>query len=173
MDADLILDKLASLARCVQRLEDKRPAELSALLDDIDTQDILALNLERAVQLCVDIGAHVLAEHRQPAPETMGDVFLSLAKLSVLDAQLAAELRKAVGLRNVSVHAYLCRDRLGHRIRCRASPITRVSRVCRCHTEPAAGLKPGRGFATGNGDWVARGAGGVGAKGRVGDARRR
>lgn len=110
MDADLILDKLVSLARCVQRLEDKRPAQLDILLEDADTQDILALNLERAVQLCVDIGAHVLAEHREPAPETMGDVFLSLEKLAVLDAQLAAELRKAVGLRNASVHAYASID---------------------------------------------------------------
>jgi hypothetical protein len=50
MEADLILDKLASLARWVQRLEDKRRGNLEVLVGDADTQDILSLNLGRCCQ---------------------------------------------------------------------------------------------------------------------------
>ncbi len=43
-------EKIESLRRCIQRIEDKKP-------ETVDLQDILALNLIRAVQFCVDIGS--------------------------------------------------------------------------------------------------------------------
>jgi len=39
---------------------------------DEDLQDVPVLNLSRAVQLCVDIAAHLLADSKQPVPATMG-----------------------------------------------------------------------------------------------------
>ncbi len=61
--AQLILAaKLESLRRCRQRLEDKKPAQLQRLNDDEDTEDILVLNLTRAVQLSVDICSHIISE---------------------------------------------------------------------------------------------------------------
>ncbi len=106
MDKDLVARKLDSLARCLSRIEDKRPPSAAILAADVDCQDILSINLERAVQLCVDIGAHLLAETDTPPPETMGDVFRLLADRNMIDAPVADALRKAVGFRNLSVHAY-------------------------------------------------------------------
>lgn len=60
MDWHLIEQKLESLRRCVRRVAEKCPNHADALAKDFDAQDILALNLTRAVQLCVDIGAHRL-----------------------------------------------------------------------------------------------------------------
>jgi uncharacterized protein YutE (UPF0331/DUF86 family) len=82
MDRDIIMRKLDSLARCVRRIEEKRPATLEELVSDIDVQDILSINLERAVQVSVDIGAHVIADLPVPPPGTMGDVFAMLAAKS-------------------------------------------------------------------------------------------
>jgi uncharacterized protein YutE (UPF0331/DUF86 family) len=45
------------------------------LQEDWDLQDIIALNMTRAVQLCVDIAAHVVAERDQAPPGTMGEAF--------------------------------------------------------------------------------------------------
>lgn len=73
MDRLVLDEKLESLARCVRRVEQKRPPTLAALLADPDAQDILVLNLSRAVQLCVDIGTHVIGRTDTPAPQTMGD----------------------------------------------------------------------------------------------------
>jgi len=62
MDWPVIEEKLESLRRCLRRVEVKCPADVNALVEDIDAQDILALNLTRAVQICVDIGAHLIKE---------------------------------------------------------------------------------------------------------------
>lgn len=106
MDRDIIMRKLDSLARCVKRLEEKRPATLDELIEDIDTQDILSINLERAVQVSVDIGAHVIADLSVPPPKTMGDVFAILVAEKLIPEETGLALRKAVGFRNLSVHAY-------------------------------------------------------------------
>lgn len=106
MDRDVMERKLESLRRCVARIDAKRPASLAALMADLDVQDVLVLNLSRAVQLCVDIGAHVLSDSAQPAPISMGDTFARLADASLIDTELAGHLRKAVGFRNIAVHNY-------------------------------------------------------------------
>lgn len=54
MDRHLIEEKLEALRQCVARVEAKRPATSRVLAADPDLQDILALNLTRAVQICVD-----------------------------------------------------------------------------------------------------------------------
>ncbi|MEK6685839.1 MAG: hypothetical protein AABY99_05555 [Pseudomonadota bacterium] len=45
----------------VQRIEDKRPDTIDLLIQDLDLQDILVLNLTRAVQLSVDTGSHIIS----------------------------------------------------------------------------------------------------------------
>ena len=107
MDQAVIDQKLESLRRCVARLEARCPESAAALAADLDAQDIVALNLTRAIQLCVDLAAHWLAG--QPdieAPHTMGQVFVLLAGAGKLDSALAGRLRKAVGFRNIAVHNY-------------------------------------------------------------------
>jgi uncharacterized protein YutE (UPF0331/DUF86 family) len=106
MDRLVLQEKLESLARCVRRIELKRPPNLDLLVGDPDLQDILVLNLTRAVQLCVDIGSHVISDTDAAAPQTMGEVFSTLQTLGVISAELASRLRGAVGFRNIAVHNY-------------------------------------------------------------------
>lgn len=106
MDATVVAQKLESLRRCLSRIETKCPADPAQLESDFDLQDIVSLNLSRAVQLCVDIGAHLIAGMNTPAPDTMGQTFDILAREGVLSAELAASLKKAVGFRNIAVHSY-------------------------------------------------------------------
>lgn len=107
MDTELITSKLDSLARCIERLHHKTPESLEVLQNDLDVQDIVAVNLERAVQLCVDIALHWIATSSQsPVPETMAESFKSMADQQVLPESIARDLISAVGFRNLSVHAY-------------------------------------------------------------------
>jgi uncharacterized protein YutE (UPF0331/DUF86 family) len=106
MDRDLILVKLESLRRCIQRVSDKCPVNAETLVNDFDLQDILALNLSRAVQLSVDIGTHFVAELGVPPPDTMGQTFDVLSQAGLIEAGLASRLKKAVGFRNIAVHNY-------------------------------------------------------------------
>lgn len=104
MDREVIEQKLESIRRCLRRLETKCPADAHTLVADIDLQDIVALNLSRAVQICVDIGAHLIASMETPPPDTMGQTFDVLAQEGVLTNVLATNLKKAVGFRNIAVH---------------------------------------------------------------------
>lgn len=106
MDRSLIDRKLESLRRCLTRVRARRPASLETLLSDPDAQDILSLNLTRAVQLCVDLGAHLLAGTEGAPPETMGATFDALERAGILEHRLASRMRAAVGFRNVVIHSY-------------------------------------------------------------------
>lgn len=106
MDREVIAQKIESLRRCVERVIQKTPPTAAVLASDPDAQDILTLNLTRAVQLCVDIGAHLIATQNEPAPDTMGQTFDVLADMDVISSELAMRMKKAVGFRNIAVHNY-------------------------------------------------------------------
>lgn len=105
MDRLILAEKLESLRRCVARIERWRVDSSETLAADVDAQDILALNLTRAVQLCVDMAVHVLEGTEQPAPATMGEAFELLAREQRIPEELAKRMRAAVGFRNLAVHA--------------------------------------------------------------------
>ena len=106
MDREVIEQKLEYLRRCLQRVVDKCPPDSETLRRDPDLQDIVAINLTRAVQLCVDIGAHLIAGMQVPPPDTMGQTFDVLAMGGAIPEKLAKQLKKAVGFRNIAVHNY-------------------------------------------------------------------
>ena len=106
MDRAVVDRKLESLRRCLVRIREKCPDTPEQLAGDPDLQDILAINLTRAVQLSVDIGTHVLAATSLAAPETMGQAFDLLATSGHLSPDLAGRMKKAVGFRNIAVHSY-------------------------------------------------------------------
>ena len=106
MDREVVEQKLESLRRCLKRIETKCPTDAATLVADIDLQDIVSLNLSRAVQISVDLGAHLIAGMEVPPPDTMGQTFDLLAQEGVLNIELASSLKKAVGFRNIAVHSY-------------------------------------------------------------------
>jgi uncharacterized protein YutE (UPF0331/DUF86 family) len=106
MDPLILAQKIESLRRCIKRVAEKTPTDVDQLIEDPDIQDILVLNISRAVQLCVDIGSHIISETEEPAPATMGDVFTTLTKLGAITPATGEVMRKAVGFRNVAVHNY-------------------------------------------------------------------
>jgi len=106
MDREVIEQKLESLRRCLQRVAEKCPSDPNTLGQDPDLQDIVTVNLTRAVQICVDLGAHLIADMDVPPPDTMGQTFDSLANAGAIPEDLAKQLKKAVGFRNIAVHHY-------------------------------------------------------------------
>ena len=110
MNRDIVERKLESLARCVARISDRLPESAEDLAQDYDRQDIIAVNLERAIQTCVDIASHLTAAADRPIPETMREQFPALAGEKVLDHEIAVAMAKAVGLRNLAVHDYSALD---------------------------------------------------------------
>ncbi|MSQ72550.1 MAG: DUF86 domain-containing protein [Betaproteobacteria bacterium] len=89
-----------------RRIAARQPRSARALAADEDLQDILARNLEVAIQTCADIAFHLCAAHRT-MPASAGDAFAELGRLGLIDRVLAERLRLAAGFRNVLVHEYI------------------------------------------------------------------
>jgi uncharacterized protein YutE (UPF0331/DUF86 family) len=106
MPSDILTRKALSLIRCLNRIQQKSPRTAAALKNDLDIQDIVSVNLQRAVQLCVDRAARVLAEEGVDVPVRMRDAFQNLADQSLISARTAGVMRQAVGFRNRAVHEY-------------------------------------------------------------------
>jgi uncharacterized protein YutE (UPF0331/DUF86 family) len=98
--------KMDALARCLLRIESKKPFTVEQLKSDFDLQDIVSINLERAVQQSVDIASVILAETNEPAPLTMADSFAKLGTQGWLSSATVLRMQKAVGMRNLMVHEY-------------------------------------------------------------------
>ncbi|WP_374691529.1 DUF86 domain-containing protein [Accumulibacter sp.] len=106
MDRQVVEQKLESLRRCLLRVKEKCPLDAASLERDVDAQDIITLNLTRAVQVSVDLAAHLIASRDVPAPNTMGQSFEALASLGLISPLLAIRMKKAVGFRNIAIHNY-------------------------------------------------------------------
>jgi len=106
MDKEVISAKVETLRRCIQRIRDKTPISAAVLLEDYDLQDIICINLERAVQTCVDLASHIIAESDLQPAGSMAESFEQLRRLGLISDELATRMKKAVGFRNVAVHAY-------------------------------------------------------------------
>lgn len=98
--------KAEALQRCLARIRATCPASAEALSRDIDAQDIVSVNLIRAVQLAVDMASHATVAEGVPPPTTMAESFDRLADAGRIEPDLARRLRSAVGFRNLAVHAY-------------------------------------------------------------------
>ena len=106
MDKEVLETKLEALIRCVHRIKDQNISTLEELEENLDKQEIIILNLQRAVQICVDIGNHILLDYKTPTPSTMAETFKYLAQNNLITKDNADDLSHAVGFRNIAVHQY-------------------------------------------------------------------
>lgn len=106
MDQDVAASKLQALRRCTQRVAERLPRTAEQLATDPDAQDIISVNLQRAVQLCVDLALMIIADRALLPPANMGEAFSRLAEPGWISADVERAMRSAVGFRNISVHEY-------------------------------------------------------------------
>ena len=109
VDRDVVLAKLATIDRCLARIAETRAERRPALLP-VDVDDIVLLNLQRAIQAAIDLATHVVATEGYGLPESVADAFSLLAGRGVIDADHAQRLRRTVGFRNIAIHEYQALD---------------------------------------------------------------
>jgi len=104
---DVILAKKESLERCVRQIHLYRQITSELPLEkDFLRQDAIALNLQRAAELCLDMANHVVRRRKLGVPKDSRESFTLLEKASLIPAELARKLRGMIGFRNVLVHDY-------------------------------------------------------------------
>ena len=104
-DAEVAQRKLASIDRCLERIEDVR-GEGGAHMRPVDREDILAVNLQRAAQAAIDLAQHIAASEGFGVSDTLAGAFTRLESHGVISHELAERLRRMAGFRNIAVHDY-------------------------------------------------------------------
>jgi uncharacterized protein YutE (UPF0331/DUF86 family) len=106
VDAAVIATKLRELEDRIARVAARRPADAASLAEDRDALDLVSFNLMLAIQACLDIASHLIADEGWPAAASLGEAFQRLGERGVLSKPTAEALRRAAGLRNVVAHGY-------------------------------------------------------------------
>lgn len=106
VDVELVAAKLSELARRVERVRLHRPDSAEELGASPDAFDLVSFNLMLAVQSCLDVASHLIADEGWAPARDLGGSFERLAEHGVIRKGTAAALRRAAGLRNVVAHVY-------------------------------------------------------------------
>jgi uncharacterized protein YutE (UPF0331/DUF86 family) len=106
VDAESIESRLSRLAELLGQLDQIHAAGEAAYVSDFRARLATQRALQLAIQACIDIGAHLIAERNLEMPSDYRSVFESLTAVE-LDPELAERLGRAAGMRNVLVHDYL------------------------------------------------------------------
>jgi len=107
VDKDVVAAKLAELARRVERVRANRPGDERALAEDPDALDLVSFNLMLAVQTCLDLASHLIADEGWPPAGTLAAAFHRLQEHGVLSHGTAAALGEAAKFRNLVAHDQL------------------------------------------------------------------
>jgi uncharacterized protein YutE (UPF0331/DUF86 family) len=106
MQDDVLLNKAATIERCVARAREEYQHDPVDFLRNYTRQDAAILNIQRACEAALDMGQHLVRRERLGLPQSGRDVFDLLARGGWIDQPLAESLKKMVGFRNIAVHDY-------------------------------------------------------------------
>lgn len=106
MANDVILNKSATIERCVQRAKEEYLKDPATFASDYTRQDAAILNIQRACEAALDMGQHLIRLKKSGIPQSSRDVFTLLARANLIPAELADNLKRMVGFRNIAVHDY-------------------------------------------------------------------
>ena len=106
MADDVLLNKAATIERCVARAREEYAANPTGFATDFTRQDAAILNIQRACEAALDMGQHLIRRERLGVPQSARDVFALLSRGGWIDAALAEGLKRMVGFRNIAVHDY-------------------------------------------------------------------
>ena len=101
--SEILISKLTSVERCIARVREDYDGEFRT---NYTKQDAIVLNIERACQQCMDMAAHYIRKQRLGVPENSRHLYEILAENDVISTDLADQLKRMVGFRNVAVHNY-------------------------------------------------------------------
>lgn len=105
IDKELIQQKIHNIQNCLNSIKQYTNLDPSKLEDQM-IQDAVIINLERAIQACIDMASHIVSRKALGVPSSMKENFTLLGKNRIIELNIANKLEKMVGFRNIVVHNY-------------------------------------------------------------------
>ena len=106
MADDVILNKAASIERCLQRIVEEYAGNKQNLVANQTKQDAIVLNLQRACETAIDLAMYVVSQRKLGVPQDSRDAFALLETAGILPLDLVQQMQRMVGFRNVAIHEY-------------------------------------------------------------------
>lgn len=106
MADDVLINKAATIERCVARVREEYVKAGNDFATDFSRQDAAILNIQRACEASLDMGHHIIRTERLGIPQSARDVFTLLSQAGWIDNKLADVLKRMIGFRNIAVHDY-------------------------------------------------------------------
>lgn len=103
---DVLINKAASIERCVQRVREEYEKDPATFEFDLTRQDAAILNIQRACEAALDMGQHLIRRESLGVPQSARDVFELLYRGGWLEHSLLPVMKNMVGFRNIAVHEY-------------------------------------------------------------------
>lgn len=104
---DVILNKKLSIERCIQQINAYYGMQTGLpFADDFLRQDAIAMNLQRACELTIDIANYLIKLMKLGLPQDSRDSFALLQQAGIISSEQAIGLQGMVGFRNTLVHQY-------------------------------------------------------------------
>jgi len=106
MADDVLINKAATIERCVARAREEYAADPEGFAENFSRQDAAILNIQRACEAALDMGLHIIRRERLGVTQSARDTFTLLAQAHWLTPAVAEQMKRMVGFRNVAVHDY-------------------------------------------------------------------
>ena len=107
MSRDVILSKKSSLERCIAQARAYYGHPSQEIFEkDFIRQDAIAINLQRAMELAIDLANHLIKEKKLGLPKESKESFALLERAEIISTDLSKKLQGMVGFRNILVHEY-------------------------------------------------------------------
>lgn len=106
VDRDLILRKLADVDQYLLQLGEYRDISVEQYRGDWKSQRIIERTLQLAIETCLDVVSHVIADRGLRVPATYAEAFDVLGEARLIDENLRGAMVGMAKFRNVIVHEY-------------------------------------------------------------------
>ena len=110
MDTQKLRVRLRKLDETVNDLRHLPPLTLTEYLNNKLQQAAVERLLQVAAQICLDLGASLVAEFGLTAPDELPNIFLTLSRANFIPEELGRRMAGLTRFRNILVHDYLVID---------------------------------------------------------------
>jgi uncharacterized protein YutE (UPF0331/DUF86 family) len=107
---DVVFNKAEIIERTLARVSATYMAHAAALDRNLDAQDVIILNLQRACEASIDLAMHVVRITGIGLPKESRDAFSLLEQNKIIPSDMAERLKSMVSFRNIAVHDYRALD---------------------------------------------------------------
>lgn len=106
VDKEVVERLLGLLEEYVGDLESVQDISFDEYKSTKQVKRFVERTLQIAIEACLDLGNHIIADEGLREPEDNKDVFNVLAEAGIIDAKLLGNLKPMASFRNLIVHDY-------------------------------------------------------------------